>query len=93
MKDQDKWMPLETPCGGDGLHQMRISIFSRTEDDDAIGMQVDCYDGSMRHLDPVHNPSPRRQGIRIVYSCEHCAVDHSLVMFQHKGVEYMKWEE
>jgi hypothetical protein len=90
-------------CGDEYLHQSDIEIFNRGEDKttglhlivlaDSLQMDPDVVDG---------NPSGRRQGMRILFSCEHCegvawekgesAPQMWLTISQHKGNTYVQWE-
>jgi hypothetical protein len=82
-------------CNFDYMHQGTVMIFNRLEDAD---------DGK-RVIVPIHpqneviistslagNPSPRRQGLSINFSCENCDKNLWLNIFQHKGQTFFNWE-
>ena len=91
----DNYNILNCPaCGGESLHQERVTAYFRHEDSD-VGMVVevdretvmanangDCITG---------NPSARRDGIVIEFSCENCSVIPRLAIVQHKGTTYFEW--
>ena len=79
-------------CGAEYLHQEAVEVFSRKEDDQATAVVIDQYTGSVDSVTST-NPSDRRHGIRIRFSCEEGGCeDASLVIFQHKGQTFMSWE-
>lgn len=93
---------LECPnCGSDWLHQQRVSVFRRHTEDDERGLAV-TVDADERLATvgektsrEYGNPSARRGGIRIQFSCEECSpgtARYELVLKQHKGNEFVHWE-
>ena len=62
-------------CGSDdsGLHQESVEVWNRKEDDLVSGIRI----GEVGELTVAigENPSLRRNGIRIEYSCERCSCD------------------
>lgn len=54
-------------------------------------------DGIVRVGSPDDNPSPRRQGLLIEFSCETCGMGkqhrHILQIYQHKGQTYVEWAD
>ena len=86
---------LISPCGSHNIHQTRIDVYARTEDQP-----------SMRHTS-VHNiagdtasqtvpctsdnPSLRRQGLVLEFTCEGCEDTHHLSIAQHKGLTHTRW--
>lgn len=92
-------------CGELYLHQYRVSTFFRYGEDSTTGLAVTAL-GFDRAIDAAQdppalevtssmakNPSPRRDGLRIWFSCEHGCDDPVLEIIQHKGTTYVKWAE
>jgi len=77
-------------CGFNYLHQERIEIFDRTEDE-SEGLHIHVEGGkAMIDRDISNNPSARRQGVSIFCICEGC---HGVTRFditQHKGNTYIE---
>lgn len=94
-------------CGENYLHQKKVEIFNRDEDE-KDGLHL-CVVGKNAVMDNnpdnmKDNPSSRRQGITIDFYCELCSdnddyeneVSHepilfTLAIYQHKGVTMMEW--
>lgn len=80
-------------CGNGFLHQQHVEVFDRHEDAD-VGMHATVEMGvTTVDVDQTENPSPRRDGIRIGFSCESCETTPSLVIIQHKGNTFVAWEK
>lgn len=91
-------------CGSIYLHQTNVAVYNRDEDKE-YGLHVEVTSSSC-NMDKVltGNPSPRRQGLSIVFFCEECNDDspnnvkgidhpgHILNIFQHKGETFIGWE-
>ncbi len=72
-------------CGNNYLHHERIEVFDRKEGE-ATGLHVTIDDGKAvvdNNLDG--NPSDRRHGLRIHFSCEGCTAKPFMEIIQHKG--------
>ena len=80
-------------CGGWHLHQERVEVFTREHDD--APSQVIVVDDSKISIKLVNeNPSSRREGLLIFFSCEECRFGHkgaALAIYQHKGNTYVNW--
>jgi hypothetical protein len=80
-------------CGYLNLHQGRVTVFDRSED--ARMTVVNTVDGgrTSTHLlpNPITNPSSRRHGLAIAFSCEHCGDGLELTIAQHKGSTEFAW--
>ena len=94
-------------CEGEYLHQERVDVFFREEDAES-GM----YSSTTRNVTIVHddmhtdmdkNPSHRRDGIAIYFTCEQCHLGmnvadiedeefHVLEIVQCKGNTVIKWK-
>ena len=85
---------LTSPCGCDNLHQESIEFFSRSEDSDK-GFHVIAGDGKQLTVNDsmVGNPSSRRGGIKITFSCEDSNNKPVLNIVQHKGNTLMFWDK
>ena len=86
-------------CGSDYLHQAAVEVWNRGEDEDIEGIRITA-DGNIVKV-TGNNPSPRRDGVNIAFSCEECSFDEDgnpddsiigeLVIFQNKGQTHMEW--
>ncbi len=81
---------LECPgCGNNDLHHECIEVFDRSEDEPK-GLHVTVNGGSVNvDTDLKGNPSARRHGLAIHFSCEHCKAKPVLTIAQHKGKTYV----
>lgn len=88
---------LQCKCGSDYLHQGNVTIFHRREDEDTttvIAQDMRTVQVSNFPSADTCNPSPRRHGMIIEFSCEFCGNEgdvQRLAIFQHKGNTYMEW--
>lgn len=81
---------LQCPsCGCNYLHHERVEVFDRAEDA-ATGTHV-VVDAGKVEVDNsmIGNPSKRRDGIRIHFSCEGCKDHPYMEIVQHKGNTYV----
>ena len=86
--------PLECPhCGCEYLHHVKIEVFNRQEDE-IKGLHV-CVDRAGLTMDTelLGNPSPRRDGLRIHFSCEQCHSHPQLEIFQPKGCTFVNFKD
>jgi hypothetical protein len=82
------------------LHHGAVKIFTRNEDELSVIKTV-VIDGLISShrvpSDGSGNPSSRRDGIVIEFSCEHCSEEggpsFKLNISQHKGYTLIGWEE
>ena len=83
---------LECPsCKGNNLHHEKVEIFERGEDQ-PTGLHVSVENGkSITDTDLTGNPSNRRHGLSIHFSCEHCEAKPVLTVVQHKGSTYVNF--
>lgn len=82
------------PDDSNYLHHGRINIFNRDREDSETGTQV-AVDGYLigQRESMRGNPSSRRDGLTIAFTCENCAAQLSLAIVQHKGQTFIYWEE
>jgi len=72
-------------CGFNYLHQERIEVFERAEDQ-AQGVHVVVEElKATIDTDLTGNPSKRREGLSIRFWCEGCKAKPVLTISQHKG--------
>jgi len=73
-------------CGGNYLHHEIIEIWDRVEDAND-GLHIIIKDGKtlIDTDDFAGNPSLRRHGLTITFSCEGCPAKPVLSFAQHKG--------
>lgn len=77
-------------CGGTWTHQERVEAYFRRED--AVqGMHVTVErSGCVVNTGMEGNPSRRRDGIRVWFSCEGCPdIMFSTTIVQHKGQTFI----
>ena len=80
-------------CGYTNLHQEQTQVFNRDEDRDTPGVAIDESGQTFSLLESGRNPSARRGGVRIHFSCEQHEIPKlDLTIVQHKGTTYLAWE-
>lgn len=80
-------------CSGNHLHHERVEVFERGEDDDK-GVHVSVEDGkALIDTSLTGNPSARRHGINIHFSCEGCSAKPVLTLAQHKGNTFVDFKQ
>ena len=105
--DSDSYGQLNCPCGdGGNIHQGNATIFECGEDphtttviaQDGCNVQATKFPSQ-----DTCNPSPRRHGMLIEFTCEQCSYKYNgeddatlektfrLAIFQHKGNTFMEW--
>ena len=79
-------------CGFNYLHHEKVEVFERGEDA-THGVHVTVAD-TKATCDTSHegNPSARRHGLKIYFSCEGCAAKPVLSLSQHKGNTYVDFQ-
>ncbi len=100
--------PLACPrCGEGNLHHDDVQVFVRDSEDGPHAVTYVTQDGASTSRSPAgdtRNPSARRDGLRIFFTCESCNSpddgDHAprrrlppLAIVQHKGLTYIYWEQ
>lgn len=84
----ERWDALVCPvCGGNCLHQCGVAYFERTAEDGPTGTLLTT--GMTQPL--PDNPSQRRNGLAIEFSCESNCGRLRLAIVQHKGGTYFQW--
>ena len=92
---QDYHKTLHGINGCNNLHQKSVEIFDREEDEET-GLHVVAERDKQLLVDEdmSNNPSSRRQGLKINFSCECCEGKvHTLNIAQHKGTTFVFWSE
>ncbi len=79
-------------CKSTYMHQSKIEIFDRAEDDKQGNHVVVEGDNISVDRSMIGNPSARRQGLRIFFSCEGCNEEPKLAVTQHKGQTVLMFE-
>ena len=88
-------------CGENWLHQCGVDVFCRNSEDEEQGLHASVdYSGEVSIDGDTStnsgNPSRRRDGIKIQFSCEQCSDSiedtFELRIAQHKGNELIYWE-
>ena len=87
---------LECPaCGNANLHHGEVTVFTRREDAEKV--LVTIANGTYGQTTTAvtngkGNPSSRRDGLTIQFTCEHCNVEPVLTIAQHKGATFIEWQ-
>lgn len=87
---------LQCPnCFSICLHHDEIQIFHRDKEDSNSGLKLTVTKKQQTTLasDMKGNPSQRRNGVRIKFSCENCHIKSALLIHQHKGTTFLTWEK
>ena len=72
-------------CGSNYLHHEKVEVFERGEDEEK-GLHVTIENGVAKtDTNLSGNPSARRHGLLIHFSCEGCKANPVLSLSQHKG--------
>ena len=72
-------------CGSNYLHHEKVEIFDRGEDEEK-GLHVSVENRVVKtDIDISGNPSSRRHGVKVYFSCENCEAQPVLSISQHKG--------
>lgn len=85
-------------CGGTNLHHGPIAVYERYGEDSETSFKTTVFNKDVEQ-DVVRsksslNPSSRRDGIVIVFSCEECSQGEDileLTIAQHKGETHLAW--
>ena len=80
-------------CKGIYLHHGVVSVFHREiEDRDTTAIVIDGWTARVVVSSP-DNPSERRDGVSIAFTCEDCLFTGNLRIIQHKGVTLVNWSD
>jgi hypothetical protein len=81
-------------CGSYYLHHNVVKVYSREGGEDGLSTMI-SVDGDVVEQIPnaTDNPSNRRNGIAIGFTCENCDLNAELTIVQHKGVTHVEWRE
>jgi len=74
-------------CGGNNLHHGDVTVFERTREDGPATVV------SVGHRSNNGNPSDRRDGVVIRFTCENACDPFELTVTQHKGWTLLAWRE
>jgi hypothetical protein len=89
--------PLLCPhCGGGYLHHELITVFDRREDADFVTRTRVSKNRVTREAvksEVARNPSCRRDGLAVSFSCETCAARPELTIKQEKGQTFFTWRD
>jgi predicted GIY-YIG superfamily endonuclease len=85
-------------CGYYFTHTSNVEVYDRRTEDGYCWRHVVSGTKVKSSVDGRDNPSPRREGIRIYFSCESCHADDGsnypppfeLLIYQHKGQTFFK---
>lgn len=86
----DVW--LVCPCCNDsGLHHEAVDIYQREHEDANTGIHVTVNGHAAIDTKMAGNPSRRRNGLVVEFSCETCTARPRLALIQHKGATFLHW--
>ena len=81
--------------GGGNLHHTGVIVYQRNEDEETTLVTVVAPNGEScserMPSDLSGNPSTRRDGVAIVFTCEQCGDGLRLTIAQHKGDTLVNW--
>ena len=79
-------------CDGFYLHQAHTEIFNRDEDAGEGTHVVIESNNVQTNLDLTGNPSGRRHGLTVHFTCESCPANVQMHIYQHKGNTFVEME-
>lgn len=94
----DKYVGLGNPlacprCGEEYLHHCRIEAFNRQKEDSDHGLHVSVESQSIQvDASMEANPSSRRNGLAVLFSCENCSKASRMILIQSKGQTFVYWD-
>jgi hypothetical protein len=87
-------------CGSVNLHHELVTVFNRREDQSAVVVTTISPAGyeepsitTVMTTAGYGNPSARRHGLRIRFTCEQCPGVFDLTLAQHKGTTFLTWDD
>lgn len=87
-------------CGGNHIHHGVVTVFSRYEDQErTVVTTVTPADREAPSVTSIEtnvgdgNPSSRRHGLTIQFTCEECPGVFVLAIGQHKGHTEVEWHQ
>jgi hypothetical protein len=81
-------------CDGNNLCHESVEVFYRNGEDNAEGVHATVNPHTVTVGQSMSgNPSSRRGGLLVHFSCETCPVKPVLEIIQHKGCTYMQWRK
>src|ERR1051325_918996 len=78
-------------CGHEYLHQGKVVLQDRAEDDPGTRTTLDVQ--GMPLVETINDPEfvGRRNDLQIEFTCEQCEKTNTLVIQQHKGYTLIFW--
>lgn len=78
-------------CGNAYLHHEVVEFWTREEQDGPSSVQILGQVTGDYVPDRSHNPSSRRDAIRVRFRCEQYCIVPPLDIVQHKGQTFFEW--
>lgn len=78
-------------CKGGKLHHGLVDVFVRQDEDEEYGLHVRAHRQVEINTSMAGNPSRRRDGLVVRFSCENCTATPRMALIQHKGATYLHW--
>lgn len=89
--DGDGFELLCPNCGFNYLHHEKVDVFERSEDAES-GLHVSVSGVKAETNTALSgNPSARRDGLTVTFSCEGCDAKPVLTIAQHKGQTFVNF--
>lgn len=81
-------------CGGTYLHHETVEVYNRATENHPQGLAITIRGQEVKQESSMdHNPSSRRDGIRIRFYCEKCPAHPVFLLSQHKGETYLEFTQ
>jgi hypothetical protein len=82
-------------CGSNYTHQQAVDVWVRDKEDSGAGVHCKVNQGKAVFSNEIGhgNPSGRRDGLSIEFSCENCYGTPILLVYQHKSQTFIEWKE
>ncbi len=84
-EDQELGVLRCSDCNGGNTHHDQVRVYNRGEDSVEGMRAIVDWDAVTVDGNLAGNPSGRRHGVAIVFSCEQCQALSELTISQHKG--------
>jgi hypothetical protein len=81
-------------CDSEFIHQGEVVVYDRAEDEEVTRVTYvhgGCIISDREESATDDNPSARRHGMAVNFSCEECYARSQLTIAQHKGKTFIGW--
>ena len=78
-------------CGSENVHMYKVEVFIRDAEDCEEGTHTEIQGLILKQNPSMKgNPSGRRNGVKMTFTCEQCPQHFNLLIAQHKGWEMIE---